>query len=104
MANSKYSYHYIINKIRPEALFSIINNNYSTLQWFDKIQIAPTQDEIEAYISDLEKNEVNTEHHSLRMAEYPAIGDQLDALWKGGQDAENMRAKINAVKAKYPKK
>jgi hypothetical protein len=38
-----------------------------------------------------------------RAAEYPAIGDQLDALWKGGAEAEAMLAKVQAVKAKYPK-
>jgi hypothetical protein len=35
--------------------------------------------------------------------EYPLIGDQLDALWKGGAEAEAMKAKIQEVKAKYPK-
>ena len=38
-----------------------------------------------------------------RLMEYPSIGDQLDAMWKGGTEAAVMRAKINAVKAKYPK-
>ena len=38
-----------------------------------------------------------------RHAEYPPIGDQLDAIWKGGVDAEAMRAQVMAVKAKYPK-
>jgi hypothetical protein len=38
-----------------------------------------------------------------RQAEYPPIGDQLDALWKGGAEAEAMLAKVQAVKAKYPK-
>ena len=38
-----------------------------------------------------------------RAAEYPAIGDQLDALWKGGDAAAEMLAKVQAVKAKYPK-
>ena len=38
-----------------------------------------------------------------RAAEYPPIGDQLDALWKGGTEAEAMLAKVQAVKAKYPK-
>ena len=38
-----------------------------------------------------------------RAAEYPSIGDQLDALWKGGAEAEAMLAKVQAVKAKYPK-
>ena len=38
-----------------------------------------------------------------RVAEYPTIGDQLDALWKGGDAQTEMLAKVMAVKAKYPK-
>ena len=38
-----------------------------------------------------------------RAAEYPAIGDQLDALWKGGDAAAAMLAQVQAVKTKYPK-
>jgi hypothetical protein len=38
-----------------------------------------------------------------RVAEYPSIGDQLDALWKGGEAATEMLAKVQAVKTKYPK-
>ena len=38
-----------------------------------------------------------------RAAEYPPIGDQLDALWKGGAEAEAMLAKVQAVKARFPK-
>ena len=38
-----------------------------------------------------------------RIAEYPSIGDQLDALWKGGEAAAEMLAKVQAVKTKYPK-
>jgi hypothetical protein len=38
-----------------------------------------------------------------RASEYPSIGDQLDALWKGGAEAEAMLAKVQAVKQKYPK-
>ncbi len=38
-----------------------------------------------------------------RVAEYPSIGDQLDALWKGGEAAAEMLAVVQAVKLKYPK-
>ena len=38
-----------------------------------------------------------------RQQEYPSMGDQLDALWKGGADAESMLQKIQAIKTKYPK-
>ena len=43
------------------------------------------------------------EYKPKRQAEYPSIGDQLDALWKGGDAAKAMLAQIQAVKTKYPK-
>jgi hypothetical protein len=42
-------------------------------------------------------------YKAKRIAEYPSIGDQLDALWKGGEAAAEMLATVQAVKAKYPK-
>jgi hypothetical protein len=42
-------------------------------------------------------------YQKLRAKEYPTIGDQLDALWKGGDAAAEMLAKVQAVKNKYPK-
>ncbi len=42
-------------------------------------------------------------YKAKRVAEYPPIGDQLDALWKGGDAAAEMLARVQAVKAKYPK-
>jgi hypothetical protein len=42
-------------------------------------------------------------YKSKRASEYPPIGDQLDALWKGGNAATEMLAIVQAVKAKYPK-
>jgi hypothetical protein len=42
-------------------------------------------------------------YKAKRVAEYPSIGDQLDALWKGGDAAAEMLATVQAVKAKYPK-
>ena len=38
-----------------------------------------------------------------RRKEYPPIGDQLDALWKGGDAAAEMLVKVQSVKSKYPK-
>jgi hypothetical protein len=43
------------------------------------------------------------EYKQQRATEYPSITDQLDALWKGGDAAEEMLAKVQAVKTKYPK-
>lgn len=38
-----------------------------------------------------------------RAAEYPPIGDQLDALFKAGVFPADMAAVLQAVKDKYPK-
>tara|TARA_R110000744_G_scaffold364967_1_gene473643 strand:+ start:1127 stop:1417 length:291 start_codon:yes stop_codon:yes gene_type:complete len=38
-----------------------------------------------------------------RVAEYPPIGDQLDALYHAGVFPATMTASIKAIKAKYPK-
>ena len=38
-----------------------------------------------------------------RVAEYPPIGDQLDALFHAGVFPQEMADKIQAVKNKYPK-
>lgn len=44
-----------------------------------------------------------TEYQRQRAPEYPSIGDQLDAIWKGGDAYDVMLAKVMAVKDKYPK-
>lgn len=42
-------------------------------------------------------------YRELRAAAYPSIGDQLDALWKGGEPAAAMKLTVLAVKAEFPK-
>lgn len=44
-----------------------------------------------------------SDHAGLRRAHYPSLADQLDALWKGGDEAEAMRERVAAVKRKFPK-
>jgi hypothetical protein len=51
----------------------------------------------------VEAHAASKEYITKRAAEYPTIGDQLDALWKGGDAATQMLAKVQAVKNKYPK-
>ena len=40
---------------------------------------------------------------SNRRNSYPSIGDQLDALWKGGDDQAAMKVLIDKVKSDNPK-
>jgi hypothetical protein len=71
--------------IRGDEAFDVDNN-----------PVQYNQSAVQAYI------DANS-YKAKRAAEYPTIGDQLDALWKGGDAAAEMLAKVQAVKAKYPK-
>lgn len=42
-------------------------------------------------------------YQALRAAAYPPVGDQLDAMWKGGDEQAAMKETIMTVKAEYPK-
>jgi hypothetical protein len=62
----------------------------------DGNEVAYDKDAVQAYVD-------AHAYKAKRAAEYPPIGDQLDALWKGGAEAEAMLAKVQAVKQKFPK-
>ena len=42
-------------------------------------------------------------YKAVRRAAYPEIGDQLDAIWKGGDDQEAMKVIVDRVKSDNPK-
>ena len=62
----------------------------------DGNEVAYDKDAVQAYVD-------AHAYIAKRASEYPPIGDQLDALWKGGAEAEAMLAKVQAVKLKFPK-
>jgi hypothetical protein len=45
------------------------------------------------------------DYYVLRRNEYPSLGDQLDAMWKGADSPEflAMKENISFIKSKYPK-
>jgi uncharacterized small protein (DUF1192 family) len=90
-----------IQSLRPNSKWQVIDND--TIVWLDTEQTQPTDAEIAAEITRLEADYAAKQYQRSRAAKYPAIGDQLDALWKGGAAAEEMLAAVMAVKSKYPK-
>ena len=65
----------------------------------DNGQPEPTEAQLQAAL--IEANKMG--YKQLRAHAYPPIGDQLGALWKGGQAQADMANQIAAVKAQYPK-
>ena len=89
-----------MNNLRPNADWVIRGD---IVDWADTNQIKPTDEEIRAEVARLQVEAAANAYKTKRAREYPPIGDQLDALWKGGAEAEAMLAKVQAVKARYPK-
>lgn len=89
-----------LKSLRPGAEWVIRGD---TIEWLDTKQTQPTDNEIANEVARLEAEYDAAEYQRKRAAEYPSITDQLDALWKGGDAAEEMLAKVQAVKTKYPK-
>jgi hypothetical protein len=73
------------------------------IEWLDSTQTQPTDAEIQAEITRLEAEYEAQAYARSRAAEYPAIGDQLDALFHAGVFPAEMAAQIQAIKNKYPK-
>jgi hypothetical protein len=89
-----------IKSLNPNAEFVLRGDD---LEWLNQNQTQPTDAEITAEIARLQAAYDAKEYQRQRVTEYPPIGDQLDALWKGGEAAAEMLAKVQAVKTKYPK-
>ena len=84
--------HEIIFKLNP----SVVTIRGETAYDADGNEVAYDKAAVQAYVD-------AHAYIAKRQAEYPAIGDQLDALWKGGEAAAEMLAKVQAVKTKFPK-
>ena len=92
-----------LHSLCPGSEWVLINNDYSQIRWVVEPEIIPTLSEVQAEIIRLQAEYDAKEYQRKRLPEYPPVGDQLDALWKGGEAANEMLAKVQAVKTKYPK-
>ncbi len=84
--------HNAILKLNPSVVTIVGDVAYDA----DGNEVAYDKDAVQAYVD-------AHAYIAKRASEYPPIGDQLDALWKGGAEAEAMLAKVQAVKQKFPK-
>lgn len=96
--------HHAVRSVYPTAV-TIHGNNLESLVALDleNNNIVLNKNAVSQEFSTLTADFESKEYQRLRAAEYPTIGDQLDALWKGGDAAAEMLAKVQAVKNKYPK-
>ena len=88
-----------IRSINPNIILSQ-NGDEFTIHNDEKM---PSDSEIEAKITELQADYDAQAYARTRKPLYPAIGDQLDALYHAGVFPKEMADKIKAVKDANPK-
>ena len=89
-----------VTSLEPNAKFSV-DKEANSLTWTSGTQ--PSDSAIETEMARLDALHTTNAYQRNRAAEYPSIGDQLDALYHAGVFPSDMTATIKAVKDKYPK-
>jgi hypothetical protein len=89
-----------ILSLRPNSEWTMTGD---VIDWLDTNTTCPTDAEINAEVIRLQAEYDAKAYQRSRKPEYPEIGDQLDDLFKAGAFSDDMTAKIQAVKDKYPK-
>ena len=104
MANNNIDTAAAIKSLRPNSQWAVeqdLSGN-DIVTWISG-GVQPTADEITAERTRLQSAYDAKAYQRSRAAEYPSIGDQLDALYHAGTFDSTMTATIKAVKDKYPK-
>jgi hypothetical protein len=87
--------------------YELIDNSqgyvYSNIKVTKDGVTKPSEEDVNAKITELKTAYNNAQYVRNRRPEYPDIGDQLDDLFKAGAFSTEMAAKIQAVKDRYPK-
>jgi hypothetical protein len=103
----KITIHQAISSLLSGAEFSIRDNDYNQIDWWDEVYKKPSKDEVEAEIARIQAEYDAKEYQRLRAPEYPDLKELADALYWSSKDdntkLDEYYAKCEAVKTKYPK-
>ena len=86
-------------EINPDIKFTYTGEDYDTLQILSDHE-KPTKEAIESAKVNAQKKIDNTYYKVQRAESYDSIEEQLDQIY---HDMDGWKAKIKAVKDKYPK-
>ena len=90
-----------IEALIPNEIFIISVIDGKEVVKYENPNIAPTEEQIQAKLSELQAEYDANEYQRQRAAEYPSWQDQLDKIYHDGVDV--WKAEIKAIKDKYPK-
>ena len=93
-----------IASLCPNSEFYVYDNDFDQIHYHpDNSLPEPSKAEIEAEIERLRVEWTAQEYARNRETEYPFLGEQLDDLFHKGAFSDEMAAKLQAIKDKYPK-
>ena len=97
----KYDITHALIGLKPGAQWILRGETYADLEWLDKSQTKPTEQEVEEKIAELKYQEEVNVYQEKRKLEYPDWEDQLDQIYHSGIDV--WKSDIKTIKDKYPK-
>jgi hypothetical protein len=105
---NKFKNLYAIHNLVPNAKFSMIDGDLTTLTWYDGNDLPrPTDSEIEQKAQELLVQFQQNEYQRQRALEYPKIQEQLDMLYhdikSGNLENGTWIEAIEEVKNTFPK-
>lgn len=99
--STELNYANAVNSLRPGCQF--IAEASGITRWDSTDLEQPSESDIQDEIVRLQAEYDSQAYSRARVLSYPPVGDQLDALWKGGDDAAAMKVIVDKVKSDNPK-
>jgi len=87
--------------LAPTARWSMTNDDYESVDWYDDAVPKPTKSECLAKVAELQAEYDNQRYARDRAYAYPSMEYQMDVLYHHGYDG--WKAMIDEIKAQYPK-
>jgi hypothetical protein len=92
-----------ISALRPGAEFTLSDNDFNTLDWLDRQQVAPTKAEVETKLLELQQQAPLKESQRNRATAYTAEADPLFfKAQRGEATIEEWEAKVEEIRTRYP--
>ena len=92
----------VLSSVYPDASWSLVGNDFTTLEWFDEGD-APTQDVLDAAWPQVEWDDQYAQAQQARHAAYVSQSDPVFFRWQRGEATEQeWLAAVAAVDAAHP--
>ena len=91
-----------LKALTPGAEWIVYGEDYSGIEWLDKSQTKPTEEDVVRKVAELKYMDEINQYQRDRLAAYPSAGDQFDRIFHDGVEA--WRGDIQGIKNVYPRK